>query len=168
MKNEFQDFCGEIVKAWDRQDEISPIIEKIRMHLCIAAHTKARGKSVSQPVLPPLPAFAERYREQLQSWWEMRKLHHKARAKGSLSIRSIKALENANALGVLEEFCEIASESSWLSLGFPGHTEMLEKLAQDKKFKAGAKGSRFMRQDDGIINPAYKPLEIDEDGDVFF
>lgn len=168
MKEEFQMLCTQIVEAWDRDGDVAPIIDKMRMYLAVAPRKKTASGPSRSNAIPPLPAFSEPYREQLQSWWEMRKLHHKSKAVNVLSARTIKALENANDLGVLKEFCDLAAESSWLSLGFPGHTEMLEKLAQDKKFKPGVKQSKFDRYPDNANNPAYKPLVIDTGSDVFF
>ena len=45
----------------------------------------------------------------------------------------------ANELGVLREYAELASEAAWISLGFSGHVDVLQKLQRDLKFSGGAK-----------------------------
>jgi hypothetical protein len=179
--NELQAICAETIEAWDNKQDISAFIEKIRFHLVVSSvedqpSKKKKTGGGKSSTLPALPAFAEPYREQLQSWWELRKQQHKSRAVDAISKRTISALENARDLDVLEEFCNLASEASWLSLGFAGHTEMLEKLARDKTFKPSSvtnKGGRgkfngYQRQAEVemVDHPAYKPLLTDTD--VFF
>lgn len=160
--------CSEAVEAWDKDGDVAPVIEKMKLYLAVAPRKTRKPRRSTTSALPLLPGFAEPYREKLQSWWELRRLQHAAKAKDSLSARTIAALESANELGVLEEFCDLASESSWLSLGFPGYTEMLEKLAQDKKFKTGARQMKKDGQEQNLNNPSYKPLVIDKNSDVFF
>jgi hypothetical protein len=197
--SELESLCVEALNSWDSDGDISEAMEKIRLHLALFPpdKTKKRGarktsiKGAGSCILPPLPDFAEPYREHLQLWWEQRKQAHKGRAKDEISSRTVSALDNARTLGVLEEFCVFASEASWLSLGFAGYTEILEKLARDKTFTPSAPISKLNRgngrmyqqqtEKDMTNHPAYQPLNIDlsedekdegeEDGggeDVFF
>lgn len=78
-----------------------------------------------------LPAFAEPVRDHLEAWWRLRRKRHRAAADDALSIRSINALHYANDQGVLHQFAELAAESGWLSLGFNGHREFINKLVSD-------------------------------------
>lgn len=179
--SELRAICTEMIEAWDNDQDISAFVEKIKFHIVVSSiddqpSKKKRRGGGKLSTLPPLPAFAEPYREQLQSWWELRKQQHGSRAVDAISKRTISALENARDLDVLEEFCNLASEASWLSLGFAGHTEMLERLARDKTFKPSSianKGGRgrfngYQRQAEAEVldHPAYKPLLTDTD--VFF
>lgn len=194
--SELESLCIKTLKIWDKycsdspwtvDGEIAEAMEKIRLHLALFPPVETRAsRKTGSCVLPPLPAFAEPYREHLQSWWEQRKRHHKGNAKNEISRRTIAALEDARKLGVLEEFCVVASEASWLSLGFAGYTEALEKLARDKTFTPSSQsassslsarfrgsGRTYQQQSeqDMTNHPAYRPLSIDSaemDKDVFF
>lgn len=76
-----------------------------------------------------LPDWLEAYREPLTQWLESRKKKHKLEP--TLSTLTIRALEYANSLGVLQYYCEYVSETGWRSLGFPGYKETINKLARD-------------------------------------
>lgn len=187
--SELESLCIEVLKSWDSDGDIAEAMEKIRLNLALFPpdKTKKRGarktsaKGAESCILPPLPDFAEPYREHLQLWWEQRKQVHKSRAKDEISSRTISALEDARSFGVLEEFCVFASEASWLSLGFAGYREVLEKLARDKTITPSAPVSKLNRgsgkvyqqqtEKDMANHPAYQPLNIDSaagEEDVFF
>lgn len=187
--SELESLCVEALNSWDSDGDISEAMEKIRLHLALFPpdKTKKRGarktsaKGAESCILPPLPDFAEPYREHLQLWWEQRKREHKSKAKNEISSRTISALDNAKRFGVLEEFCVFASEASWLSLGFAGYTETLERLARDKTFTPSAPNSKPNKRSgkmyqpqtekDMTNHPAYQPLNIDSaagEEDVFF
>lgn len=89
--------------------------------------------SPQRPKQPPagveLPDWLEAYREPLMQWLENRKKKHKLEP--ALSTLTIRALEYARSLGVLEYYCEYVSETGWRSLGFAGHKEAIDKLAKD-------------------------------------
>lgn len=76
-----------------------------------------------------IPEWLEQYREYIMSWLENRKRKH--RLKPALSPLTMKALEYAKELGILEQFCEVISERNWQSLGFVGHRETIERLAEE-------------------------------------
>ena len=86
-----------------------------------------------QPERPPaaieLPDWLESYREPLTAWLEKRKKKHKLDPE--LSTLTIRALEYANSLGILQIYCEYISEYNWMSLGFAGYKEAIDKLARD-------------------------------------
>ena len=192
--SELESLCVEALNSWDSDGDISEAMEKIRLHLALFPPEKTKKKRARKTVakgagsciLPPLPDFAEPHREHLQLWWEQRKQAHKSRAKDEISIRTVSALDDARKLGVLKEFCVFASETSWLSLGFAGYTETLERLVRDKTFTPSAPGSRANRgngkmyqqqtEKDMTNHPAYQPLNIDSneskkgggEEDVFF
>lgn len=86
-----------------------------------------------------LPAYAEPFRGLLEAW--LKQSRRKNRSKGTqLSSFDLRGLEAAKQMGVLSEFCERASESSWMSLGFSGHIDFMQKLQRDSKFHStGAK-----------------------------
>jgi hypothetical protein len=80
-----------------------------------------------------LPSYAEPFREALETW--LKQSRRRNRSKGpQLSSFDLRGLEAAKQMGVLAEFCELASNSSWQSLGFSGHTDCLQKLQRDAKF----------------------------------
>jgi hypothetical protein len=84
-----------------------------------------------QPLM--LPSYAEPFREALETW--LKQSRRRNRSKGpQLSSFDLRGLEAAKQMGVLAEFCELASNSSWQSLGFSGHTDCLQKLQRDAKF----------------------------------
>jgi len=45
-------------------------------------------------------------------------------------------LQYAKQQGVLVEFCELAAESTWQSLGFNGYKEYIDKLVKEKHGRA--------------------------------
>lgn len=76
-----------------------------------------------------LPDWLEPHREYLASWLENRRKRH--RLPPELSSLTLKALEYAQSLGILQTYCEYASERSWQSLGFAGYRETIDKLAKE-------------------------------------
>lgn len=94
------------------------------------------------PPLPPrtrtgrsgleLIDWLEPYRAELERWQAQRSKAHPKLAKG-ISKNSMKALELAKELGVLQEYCDLVSETTWQSLGFAGHREYIQKLAKDHR-----------------------------------
>lgn len=171
MKEEFQALCQEAVTSWDLTGDIEPVIDKMR--LALAIFPGGRRKPRQQPrslILPPLPAFAEPHRPLLQEWWELRCKKHKTAGRDSLSSKTLDALALAQKLDVLQEFCEYAAEKDWMSLGFAGHTDYLQKLAKDKKFAASGGQqqtvqSRFTAPPPVNMetHPSYRPLVTDEE-----
>lgn len=81
------------------------------------------------PAAIELPSWLEEYREPLTAWLEKRKKKHKLDPE--LSTLTIRALEYANSLGILQIYCEYISEYSWVSLGFAGYKDAIDKLAKD-------------------------------------
>jgi hypothetical protein len=95
---------------------------------------RQRSKS---PELPALPRYAEPHREALSAWW--RSCQRKHPSKGAqLTSADLRGLEAANELGVLALFCEQAAQSTWRSLGFAGHIQLLQKLQRDQQFHSTA------------------------------
>ena len=87
-----------------------------------------------------LPAYAEPFREPLEAWLKASRKKH--RNKGtSLTPHDLRGLKAAHDLQVLKEFCEFAAKSTWMSLGFSGHVEFLQKLQRDSQFHAKTKKS---------------------------
>lgn len=76
-----------------------------------------------------LPEWLEPHRANLVKWLENRRKKHKLQPE--ISRLSMKALEYAKSLGVLEQYCEVASDMQWQSLGFIGSREAIEKLAKE-------------------------------------
>lgn len=102
------------------------------------------------PPLPPrapnragsveLPDWLEPYRDELISWQKQRAKAHPKLQRGISKI-SIRGLMYAKECGVLQEYCELASESTWQSLGFAGHKEYIQKLVKDKNPGSGKNSS---------------------------
>lgn len=78
---------------------------------------------------PPLPSWAEPFRPALAKWLENRKAKHKLEPE--ITIRSLNALEYAKEYGVLKDFCEYASERNWISLGYAGHKDLVQRLQKE-------------------------------------
>ncbi|MGA1713326.1 MAG: hypothetical protein ACO4CS_18745 [bacterium] len=76
-----------------------------------------------------LPDWLEPHRDHLIEWLKNRKKKHKLQPE--ISKLSMKALEYAKSLGVLAQYCEVASERNWQSLGFIGAREAIDKLAKE-------------------------------------
>lgn len=76
-----------------------------------------------------LPDWLEPCREPLALWLENRRKKHKLTPE--LSSSTMRALEYARGIGVLQIYCEYASERSWQSLGFVGYKETIDKLAKE-------------------------------------
>jgi hypothetical protein len=84
-----------------------------------------------------LPAHAEPFRAALEGWLEQSRKKHRNK-KRQLSPNDLRGINAAHELGVLAEYAELASESAWMSLGFSGHIDLLQKLQRDQKFHSGA------------------------------
>lgn len=80
--------------------------------------------------LEPLPDNIRIESKLITEWLLKRKARH--RLDPEITSRSLKALEEAKKLNVLSEYCEIAAERGWSSLGFVGYAEFLEKLSKEK------------------------------------
>lgn len=76
-----------------------------------------------------LPEWLEPYREHITAWLRNRKKKHKLEAE--LTSSTLRGLEYAKDIGVLEEYCEFVSENAWRSLGFPGYKKTIDSLAKD-------------------------------------
>jgi hypothetical protein len=126
-----------------------------------------RSTRKAVPELPELPDFAKGFSEQLESWWAKRCRKHK-NATSALTANSIAALQLAKELGVLKEFCDEASEKDWMSLGFAGYTDYLQRLSRDKSFATN--GGQPVYKVKSTVNmdkhPSYRPL-VSEDDDFF-
>jgi len=89
--------------------------------------------SPQQPKRPPagveLPDWLEPYREHLLQWLDKRQKKHKLLPE--LTSSTMRGLEYARNAGILEIYCEYASERNWQSLGFAGYKETIEKLAKE-------------------------------------
>jgi hypothetical protein len=85
-----------------------------------------------------LPDWLEPHRCQLERWQALRAKVHPKLPRG-ITDRSLKALLYASQLGVLEDFCELAGESAWQSLGFNGHRAYIDKILQDRQPQRNAK-----------------------------
>lgn len=95
-------------------------------------HKAQEAASKSSRVSLPLPTCAEPFRELLAAWWSLRCRTHPKLPRVGLNSRSVNALLYAEQFGVLQQFCELASEAAWQSLGFNGYRQYIEKLAQDE------------------------------------
>jgi hypothetical protein len=84
-----------------------------------------------------LPAYAEPVRGALEAWLAQSRKRHRSKGK-QLTPSDLRGIEAAHRLGVLTEYAELASQSSWMSLGFSGHVDLLQKLQRDSKFHSGA------------------------------
>lgn len=84
-----------------------------------------------------LPAYAEPFRTALEGWLAQSRKKHRSKGR-QLTPNDLRGIEAAHRLGVLAEYAELASESSWMSLGFSGHVDLLQKLQRDAKFHSGA------------------------------
>jgi hypothetical protein len=172
VKDEFRDLCVEAILVWDQTGDIEPVIDKMRLAIALSPTKKTRGRNqqVKSYLLPQLPEFAEPYRPHLQEWWDMRCRKHKSADRTQLSSKTLDALALAEKLGVLKEFCEYAAEKDWMSLGFAGHTEYLQKLAKDKKFAASGGQQQTVQSRytppppvNMETHPSYRPLINDDE-----
>lgn len=88
-----------------------------------------RSRAVAKAVAIEMPGWLEPHREQIEAWLQNRKKKHKSDPQ--LTKLTMKGLMYAEELGVLAEYCEYASEMNWVSLGFAGHRELIQKLAKE-------------------------------------
>lgn len=103
-----------------------------------AARSESRpGASTARFESLQLPAYAEPFRVALATWLARSRKKHKSKG-AQLTKSDLRGIEAAHQLGVLAEYAELASESSWMSLGFSGHVDLLQKLQRDAKFHSGA------------------------------
>jgi len=107
-----------------RTNEQEPVNKKRRA--AAPRSTRASRQAESQGAIE-LPEWLEPCRKDICKWLENRKQKHKL--KPELSRLTINALLYAKEKGVLEAYCEQASEKYWQSLGFVGYKELVDKLA---------------------------------------
>jgi hypothetical protein len=93
--------------------------------ICPPLRSRARAKVEAVE----LPDWLEEHRGHLELWLENRRKKH--RSNPEITKLTIKGLMYARELGVLAEYCEYASEMNWMSLGFAGHRELIQKLAKE-------------------------------------
>jgi hypothetical protein len=102
----------------------------------VAPAPRKRSSRASEPVEPiALEPWLEPYREPLEGWLRRRLKAHPT-MEWEITSRSMAALRYANEQKVLAEFCDLAAEKSWQSLGFIGYKESVDKLAKEKHGKA--------------------------------
>ncbi len=99
---------------------------------CVPAEGALAVRRAPSRAAATLPDFAEPVRVQLEAWWRLRKQRHRAAAGSALTSRSVNALAYANSLGVLVAFADLAADSGWLSLGFDGHRDLIDRLATEQ------------------------------------
>lgn len=92
----------------------------------------SKARTAQTKAAATLPAFAEPVRPQLEAWWRLRKQRHGAKAGDQLQARSVNALAFASERGVLEAFADLAAESGWISLGFAGYRDVVDRLAAEQ------------------------------------
>lgn len=79
-----------------------------------------------------LEGWLEPHRQALEKWMAQRaKVHPKLPRE--ITQRSLTALQYAKESNVLQDFCELASESGWQSLGFNGYKSYIDKIVQEKE-----------------------------------
>lgn len=88
-----------------------------------------RSRARARVEVVELPDWLEGHREHLERWLENRRKKH--RSSPEITKLTLKGLMYAKELGVLAEYCEYASEMNWMSLGFAGHRELVQKLAKE-------------------------------------
>jgi hypothetical protein len=96
-----------------------------------APQERKRGRSAASARLR-LSDWLEPHREALEKWLDQRAKAHPKLAR-EISSRSMTALLYAKECDVLGDFCELASEATWQSLGFNGFKGYINKLVQDKQ-----------------------------------
>lgn len=95
-----------------------------------------RQQAQRQPVVD-LPEWLEPHRAPLTAWLENRRKKHKLPPElTKLSSLTMRALEYARDIGVLQIYCEYVSERNWQSLGFAGYKEVIDKLAKENGIKS--------------------------------
>lgn len=97
-----------------------------------ASTTPRRGPSKARKPAAALPGFAEPVRPDLERWYRARHQRHKIPAdEQGLSVRGVNALTYAHEHGVLVEFAALAADAGWVSLGFNGYRDYIDKLAAE-------------------------------------
>jgi hypothetical protein len=89
----------------------------------------SRSAKPAEPIA--LESWLEPHRGPLERWLRQRLKAHPKLA-WEITGRSVVALKYAYVRGVLADFCELAAESTWVSLGFAGYKEYIEKLVKEK------------------------------------
>lgn len=100
----------------------SPELPAIRM-------PSSRSARPAEPIA--LEPWLEPHRGPLERWLTQRLKAH-PKLQWEITGRSVLALKYAYVRGVLADFCELAAESSWVSLGFAGYKEYIERLVKEK------------------------------------
>lgn len=96
-----------------------------------APQERRRKRQVASTQLQ-LSDWLEPHREALEKWLDQRAKAH-PKLPREISGRSMTALLYAKECDVLGDFCELASEATWQSLGFNGFKGYIGKLVQDKQ-----------------------------------
>lgn len=96
-----------------------------------APQERRRKRQVASTQLQ-LSDWLEPHREALEKWLDQRAKAH-PKLPREISGRSMTALLYAKECDVLGDFCELASEATWQSLGFNGFKGYINKLVQDKQ-----------------------------------
>lgn len=97
-----------------------------------AAPQERRRKRQAASTQLQLSDWLEPHREALEKWLDQRAKAH-PKLPREISGRSMTALLYAKECDVLGDFCELASEATWQSLGFNGFKGYINKLVQDKQ-----------------------------------
>lgn len=88
-----------------------------------------RAVRPSEPIA--LEPWLEPHRKPLERWLTQRLKKH-PKLPWEISSRSMAALAYAKDCKVLAEFCELATEATWQSLGFNGYKDYVDKLVKEK------------------------------------
>jgi hypothetical protein len=99
----------------------------------VTRRRSSRAVPPSEPIA--LEPWLEPYRKPLEQWLVQRLREH-PRLPWGITERSMAALVYANEQGVIAEFCQLASEATWQSLGFNGYKDYIDKLVKEKRGKA--------------------------------
>lgn len=118
----------------------SPVAESIELapEPPAAAPQRRQRRSAGASTQLELEDWLEPHRKPLERWMSLRARVHPKLPK-EITPRSLTALQYAQERGVLEDFCELASEAGWQSLGFNGHKSYIDKIVQEKHPQGKAK-----------------------------
>jgi hypothetical protein len=92
---------------------------------------RPRSRSAASAQLE-LEDWLEPHRQALERWMAQRMKAY-PKLPREITTRSLTALQYAKELNVLQDFCELASESCWQSLGFNGYKSYIDKIVQEKQ-----------------------------------
>lgn len=110
-------FSGRIRRSIEENQENPPIYPRTR-------------KKRRQDGPLELPDWLEPYRAGIELWLTRSREKHR-RAEWEVGRRSVEALRHALSLNCVEALLEVAAERKWLSLGFVGYADTIEKLAKE-------------------------------------